>query len=286
MYTRAWALYQECMHVMGLNPITISELPLNYKHILLFMSYLQIKGLAPATITTYLSAIGYVHKARAVVDPTTQFLVQKVLSSINKLHGTRDSRLPITLLILHRLLESIDKVITNVYHSKLLKAMFLVAFYGLFRVGEITVQKSGNVSLYFNQLLVLKDCFQVQITSFKNNKTNKPFDIVIHKQPGGHCPYQALLNYLSVRGCDSGPLFRFLDKSPVSRNFFTSRLKNCISFCGLDPRLFKSHSFRIGSASYLASIGKSDLQIKLMGRWSSDSFLRYIRNQKFNIFHR
>ena len=71
VYKRAWALLQECMHVMGIGSITISVLPLKYEYILLFMSYLQVKGLAPATITTYLSAIGYVHKACSVVDPTT-----------------------------------------------------------------------------------------------------------------------------------------------------------------------------------------------------------------------
>ena len=269
---------------MGFQPLSVTSLPLNYKQILLFLSYLHIKGLAPATITTYLSAIGYVHKAYGVYDPTSRFLVQKVLSSINKLQGCKDSRLPITLVVLHKLVDSIDKMSFPLYQSHLLKAMFLFAFYGLFRVGEITVQKSGEISLFLRHLTILDNCVQVQITNFKNNKTSKPFDIVIHKQGGPYCPFITLLKYLSVRGYDDGPLFRFINGSPVSRFFFTSKLKDCISFSGLNPKLFKSHSFRIGSASHLASIGKSDLQIKLLGRWNSDSFLRYIRKQKFNIF--
>ena len=284
VYKRAWALCRECMAFLNLQCITINDLPLDFRTILLFVSYLHLKGLAPSSIVTYISAIGYVHKIFAVPDPTSQFVVQKILGAITKLHSKADSRLPITQFILHRLLESVDKVVNDDYLIRLIKAMFLLAFYGLFRVGEITIQTSGVVSLKVEQLHVFNDRFVLNITNFKNNKTNKPFDIVVHCQQSNYCPYVGMLRYLQVRKFDSGPLFRFKDGAPVTRSFFTSKLKDCISFCGLDPKVFKSHSFRMGGASFLASIGKSDLQIQLLGRWSSNSFLRYIRNQKFNVF--
>ena len=285
VYKRAWALCNECMTLLGFHKITLDSLPLKAYTILLLLSFLHWKGLAPSTITTYLSAIGYMHKALNVVNPTTNFLVQKVLSSINKIHGSSDSRLPITRFILHRVIDSVSIVVSNLYNSKLLKSMFLIAFYGLFRVGEITVQKSGEISLYLDQIQIFKDRFILTISKFKNNRMNRPFDIIIHKQGGEYCPYISLIDYLSCRGFSQGPVFRFIDGAPVSRSYFTTKLRNCISFCGLDPKRFKSHSFRIGSASHLTSLGKSDLQIKLLGRWNSDSFLRYIRNQKFDIFN-
>ena len=272
------------MLLLGFTNVTLSSLPLDVNQILLLLSFLNMKGLAPSSITTYLSAIGYVHKAYNVINPTVNFLVQKVLAAINRIHGVGDARLPITKFILHRLIDAVPTVVSNYYNSKLLKAMFLIAFYGLFRVGEITIQRNGEIALLLDQLQLFQDRFILTISKFKNNKSNKPFDIVIHKQMGDYCPLSTLLEYLVVRGCSKGPLFQFGDGKPVSRNFFSQRLKDCISFCGFDPKRFKSHSFRIGSASFLASIGKSDLQIKLLGRWKSDSFLRYIRNQKFNIF--
>ena len=274
------------MTFLGFKHVKVSDLPLSYETILLFLSYLNLKGLAPSTTTTYISAIGYVHKVCNVNDPTSQFIVQKVLASINKEYGKSDSRLPITQFILARLLDSVDKVLSSIYHATLLKAMFLIAFYGLFRVGEITIQSSGVVSLNMDQIQIFKDRFELKITKFKNNLTNKPFDIVIHKLDSPYCPYLGLLKYLQLRKLDNGPLFRFPDGKPVSRSFFANRLKDCLIFCGLNPHLFKSHSFRIGGASFLASIGKTDLQIKIIGRWSSDSFLRYIRNKKFDIFHK
>ena len=259
-------------------------LPLDYRLILLFVSYLHLKGLAPSSIITYISALGYVHKMYSVMNPTSVFVVQKVLGSISKIHSKSDSRLPITQFLLHRLLDSVDHVVSDNYHAILLKAMFLVAFYGLFRIGELTSQTSGVIPLYIDQLQVFNNRFVLNITKFKNNRSNKPFDIVIHRQQNSYCPYVGMIRYLVSRKMDSGPLFRFKDGAPVTRSFFTSKLKNCIVFCGLNPKVFKSHSFRMGGASFLASIGKSDLQIQLLGRWSSNSFLRYIRNQKFDVF--
>ena len=82
------------------------------------------------------------------------YIVQKVLATINKKFGRPDSRLPTTQLILQQLLDSIQFTINSTYQKALLKAMFVTAFYGLFRVGEITSQKSGAVSINFDQISI------------------------------------------------------------------------------------------------------------------------------------
>ena len=41
---------------------------------------------------------------------------------------------------------------------------------------------------------------------------------------------------------------------------------------------YKGHSFRIGAATFAAECGFSDAQIRLMGRWQSDAFRKYIRS--------
>ena len=38
-----------------------------------------------------------------------------------------------------------------------------------------------------------------------------------------------------------------------------------------------THSFRIGGASAAASAGVSDSVIQILGRWSSDTYRRYLR---------
>jgi hypothetical protein len=47
--------------------------------------------------------------------------------------------------------------------------------------------------------------------------------------------------------------------------------------CGLDTMKYEGHSFRIGAATFSAECGFSDTQIRAMGRWRSDAFLKYIR---------
>lgn len=47
--------------------------------------------------------------------------------------------------------------------------------------------------------------------------------------------------------------------------------------CGLNPDDYASHSLRIGGASALAAAGFHDWEIAILGRWTSMTFLRYLR---------
>lgn len=46
---------------------------------------------------------------------------------------------------------------------------------------------------------------------------------------------------------------------------------------GLDTRLYKTHSFRIGAASNAWVSGASQQSIAIEGRWKSSCLLNYIR---------
>ena len=54
-------------------------------------------------------------------------------------------------------------------------------------------------------------------------------------------------------------------------------IKNIARHFGLDPARYGTHSSRIGGASALSAAGVEDSVIKLMGRWQSIAFLKYIR---------
>ena len=55
-----------------------------------------------------------------------------------------------------------------------------------------------------------------------------------------------------------------------------------IKLCVLNPSVYKGHSFRIGAASHAAERGMSDAQIRILGRWKSNAFLKYIRVSSFS----
>ena len=70
----------------------------------------------------------------------------------------------------------------------------------------------------------------------------------------------------------SHPLFRLTSGSAMTR-------RNLADFVSSLLRLLGSgHSFRIGGATSASVAGLNDYEIKLIGRWSSDCYKRYIRS--------
>ena len=283
VYARAWRLFQQCLELLGEVPISVNSLPLAPNIILFFIGYLSLRGFASASITTYVSAIGYVHKIKSVHDPTSCHLVQKVLAAISKVSPSSDTRLPITLLILQQLVDALPTVVSNRYNMVMLQAMFVLAFFGLMRIGEFTGAANSKSQLSLDQVKIHLDHVAIKITHFKHNTSFKPFDLMLPIQSNpAICPVRTLSLYLSLRKGGKGPLFIFADGESVPRQFFTTRLQACINFIGLNSRLYKSHSFRIGAASMYASLGMSDSQLRILGRWKSDAFKRYIRCQRLH----
>ena len=89
--------------------------------------------------------------------------------------------------------------------------MFLVAFYGFFRVGELTVKGPNLKSLeqvqdlHFQFSNNVVTSATIVIKDFKQNTTRRPFSVL--------CPVAYLQRYFSARGATSGPLFCFADGS-------------------------------------------------------------------------
>ena len=278
LYKRSWTLFKQCLSFLQVTQTTTVSLPLSVSQVALFVSYLHKHGYSPSSIVSYTSAIGYVHRISNFTDPTSAVLVQKLLSACLKLKPTVDPRLPITIIILQQIILALNTTVPSFSHRKLLKAMFIVAFFGLMRVGEITMSTDKVVPLELKQLRLSPTQAIITITKFKHNKSMRPVDIPLPRQLITLiCPVEALQDYLSYRGLKPGPLFTLSGLSPVPRQFFIKHLRNALSFCGYPLERYKSHSFRIGGASYYADLGFSDAQLRLLGRWGSDAFLVYIR---------
>jgi len=282
MYHRAWAVfgefYQRYYHQTNLTfPVATSCLAL-------FVSYLCARSLAPATINSYLSAIGYVHKMKGVTDPTKAFVIQKLLVAVSR-RSKADIRLPISRPLLYELVKSLAHTNSSAYQRSLYSAMYMVAFYGFFRIGELASKtRTGPVEVvqYEQVKFLVRDSqvttVKIIITKFKHNTANRPFDILIDRESSElFCPVQLLNDYFKVRGYGNGPLFCFADGTPVTVAQFNTELRQALVFCGLDTSRYKGHSFRIGAACHAAERGLSDAQIRALGRWNSDAFKLYIR---------
>ena len=281
VYSRAWKHFSQCMNTLQIPFKGYDDLPLSVENIMLYIGYLHKKGYAPSTIITNISAISYVHKICDVPDPTQKFFIQKLLCGALKVSPRSDPRLPITDFILDRLMSSLDNTVDNPYLRSLFKAMYTISFFGLMIIGEITANTLVDVKLFLDQVQLFPNHIVLTISNFKHNTSKKPIELVLVKQKNVNiCPVFALRNYLYLRGTSSGPLFCLPNFTPITRDLFIRHLKVSLKFCQLNPSLYKSHSFRIGGASYYASIGLSDQQIRLIGRWKSNAFRKYIRCQR------
>lgn len=252
--------------------------------VLKFIVYQVNKGLAPSTITSSLSAVSFVHKVANKPDPTQHFIVRKLLIGAAKLSPRTDIRLPVLIPELKKLLASTSNVTASMYHSVMLKAMYLLAFHAFLRPGEFTVRGTTSphlIHLKNIQFLPSRSkCTAMSLAfhTFKHSQAQKPFTLRIPAKPKNSlCPVLALINYLAIRPSQPGPLFMFQDLSPIPRSFFSSHLSKSLVWSGLDPKSYKPHSFRIGAATEAAQQGVPEHKIRLMGRWHSDAYKRYIR---------
>ena len=91
------------------------------------------------------------------------------------------------------------------------------------------------------------------------------------------CPVRAVANYRSVRSRGGSAFFCNFDRTPLTRQQFSSTLKRAVAFCGLPVTFYSSHSFRIGAATTAAMSGVPEVRIQTMGRWSTDTHKIFIR---------
>ena len=259
--------------------------------IVAFLAFLSLEGFAPATISSHLSAIAFVHNVNGWPDPTISFIVKKMKEGCRRLNAHSDSRRPITFPLLKRLIKVLPSICRSSYEVIMFKSSFLLAFFGFLRVGEFACVNKKCVK---SRVIAVSDitfdgsnCSNmfVNIRFSKTDQCGNSNLLVIDRiSEISMCPMQAILEFLKIRHPSIGPLFLHFDGTPLSTYQFNQVLKKCISAIGLNANDFSSHSFRIGAATSAAMCGISEEDIKRLGRLKSAAFKFYIRpNQLFLI---
>ena len=136
--------------------------------------------MAPATIATYVSGVGYYHKIQGWHDPTQDFLVAKLLEGcrMRRDRVDTDKRWPMTLPILARILQALPHVCSVEFEVKLFRAVLLSAFFGFMRIGEFAAKSrtcmQENLLLFSDvHLCDLGTAMASVVFSFRHSKMNK-----------------------------------------------------------------------------------------------------------------
>ena len=119
----------------------------------------------------------------------------------------------------------------------------------------------------------------LRIKASKTNQLRVGTTIVLGATKAEICPVAALLDYLNRRGCTPGPWPLFITEggTPLRRQAFVDNIQRALTAAGLEGSKFKGHSFRISAATTASEVGVPETTIKILGRWRSMAYQRYIR---------
>ena len=186
------------------------------------------------------------------------------------------------------------QILDQNYARRLYTALFTMAYYGLFWVGEITKGSHPILARDVHTGKNKKKLLFILRSSKMHSKNAKPQIVKIAAIPKSvtnkskpnnqtqfsthWCPFQILRAFLQARPSfisDKEPFFVFRDRSPVSPNNFTSVLKILLKDGGYDETRYSSHGFRGVRSRDLLEMGVPIDTIRKLSRWSPKSSLVY-----------
>ena len=257
----------------------------------LFGAYLVEEGIQSSTLRSYMSAIKGI-----LVDDGYEWDNNKLLLSTLirgcKVENDRtvQTRLPIQCGLLEMILFEVQCLFQDQYYLEIMyKTLLVLAYYGLFRIGELTmsshVLQARDVHIAHNKNKLL-----FFLRSSKTHGTgNKPQEIkIMANESAGQrlknvryfCPFTLSREYLAIRGNyvnDFDPFFVFRDWQPVKAAHVRGVLRKATSALGLNATLYNTHSLRSGRSIDLLKAGKTLSEVKSAGRWKSNVVYRYIK---------
>jgi hypothetical protein len=166
-------------------------------------------------------------------------------------------------------------------------ACLTTCFYAAARVGEFLIPRLDAFSpLHYvtvNHLRVDREASGLEVTVLHLPHTKaaplEGEDVFWSSHPGTTDPYEALKNHRRInRPSAVDHLFAYQHKGqlrPLTKPAFIKRLASAARQAGVEP--LQGHGIRIGATLFYLLSGLPIEAMKVMGRWSSDAFLSYLR---------
>ena len=261
------------------------------ERLILYVGFLIDQKRQSSTIKSYVSAIRAILMEAGHTLSEDTYLLKSLTKACKLINDEIKLRFPIRKGMMELLLNQIDVDFNCIYHKRLYKALFSTAYYGLFRIGEITkslhVIQARDVHIALNKKKVL---FLLR-SSKTHGKNAKPQTVKITAssntdKKSGHsatmCPFNILQDVLKSRKSFvhiDEQFFVFRDRSAVTPAHFHNTFKILLYRSGFNTSAYSGHSFRGGRSVDLFSMGMSIDIIRKLGRWSpkSSSVYAYLK---------
>ena len=264
--------------------------------LILFTTHLaqQIK---PQSIQVYLAAVRSLHVAQGLSNPLLPGLkLKQTLCGIERQHFCPPKQnMPLTFDLLRDIKSFLNPSCTD---NTVQWATIATGHFLMLRASEFTVPScnlfnaSRHLTVADANLHSSSDGTEYLTLPVKQSKTDQRHEgVTLYTAHSGHpvCAVCAMKMNLAIqrrRGPvdpSTTPRFQLSDNSPVTKAGRVSFVSQLLPLIGIDPSQYSGHSFRIGGATSASHAGLSDYEIKLIGRWSSDCYWRYIRSP-LNLF--
>ncbi|TFK19746.1 hypothetical protein FA15DRAFT_600945, partial [Coprinopsis marcescibilis] len=239
--------------------------------------------LSASTVRNRLAALRNYHITHGLPWNGSQML-QSVIAGVDRLlppSSRRPLRLPVDAKMITKLVSSLN---LHEPFDAAVAACASVAFWGQARLRELLQTSARSLQ---NPVIPLcrhlrkshrnKKSWILQLPQTKTKRHGD--DMVLVRQDTLSDPHFLLRNHFHVSaGRNSHNLFVYASKFGPRNLTKAHFLERCNQiWTGLGYTRFTGHSFRIGGTTELLLAGVPPDVVKAMGRWSSDSFLRYWR---------
>jgi hypothetical protein len=201
-------------------------------------------------------------------------------------HEPAKKRDTVTFPRLQKIITAIDNSSWSEFNKTAMQCVCLIAFYGSFRLGELTAKKEhkfDKTATLLTKNAVYDDKNNIWTIWIKSPKTGNTQGENVYLFPVPQrrfCPVEALKKYINLQiranvyNADL-PLFRW-----YSGKCITIRKVNRVLSCIFPPRKgvkITGHCFRSGLISAAGNLPDivNDTHLKGWGRWKTDTFLRY-----------
>ena len=192
----------------------------------------------------------------------------------------------ISLEILHKIVHCCD----TLYMGPIFKAVFLVAFFGFFRLSNLAPHSfsSFDVSRHLaaGDIFFCKKFVKILVKWTKTLQTHDQIKIISLPKLGKSplCPYRALKAVLAMYSpSENQPLFQY-KYACGWKPLIDSKIRKTLSLINVKlqfpTHFFTFHAFRRSGASLAFNANVPLQDIKVQGTWTSDCVWRYIQEDK------
>jgi hypothetical protein len=247
-----------------------------------------LDNFAPGTAKGYRSHLNYFCDAIDVARPLWTALPQmsRIFRETNKrAKRIKRKKLPITAALGARIVHASD-LSDPIDHVCCL--ILLTGISGLFRLGELLSKgrltqephkliRVGHIS--FHEHMDTSEYFQLFLQYSKTDKYGIGAPVFIPANPSDPhcCPVQLMRTWIARFHHPTDVLFSWPDGTPITTSAFISWLRRKLRALGIDDSRYAGHSLRRGGAVTAREAGASEPLIQALGRWTSESFLIYLR---------